>query len=71
MAEYGRAERQNERIVRSTILCILCHQEDLIALEYGRQNSSAWKFPIFDELKKKIGIFTAYKFRQFHFHSNY
>ena len=71
MAEYGRAERQNERIVRSTILCILCHQEDLIALEYGRQKLICLKIPYIWRIKKKIGIFTAYNFRQFHFHSNY
>ena len=45
MADYGRAERKNERIVRSTILCILCHQEDLIALEYGRQKLICLKIP--------------------------
>ena len=45
MAEYGRAERQNGRIMRSTILCILCHQEDLIALEYGRQKLICLKIP--------------------------
>ena len=71
MAEYGRAERKNERIVRSTILCILCHQEDLIALEYGRQKLICLKIPYIWRIKKKIGIFTAYTFRQFHFHSNY
>ena len=45
MTEYGRAERQNERIVRFTILWILCHQEDLIALQYGRQKLICLKIP--------------------------
>lgn len=58
---YGIAERQNERIVRSTFLCILFCQEDVIV-----KNSSAWQFLPFDKLKKKNGSFIAYKFR-FHF----
>ena len=52
MAEYGRAERQNVRMVRSTMLCILCHQEDLIALEYGRQKLICLKILYIRRIKK-------------------
>ena len=67
MTEYGRAERQNERIVRSTIFCILCHQEDLIALEYGRQKLIYLKIPYIWRIKKKEAFLQPIIFASFIF----
>ena len=54
MAEYGIAERQNEWIVRSTFLCILFRQEDVIviALGYDRQKFICLTVPDIWRIKK-------------------